>query len=559
MNRLLLPLPIAVALLWSACSTQSASPPAAHQHAPSADKAPPPLYTDLGTYQQKITTASPQAQAYFDQGLRLVYSFNHLEAQRAFREAARLDPTCAMCYWGIALTYGSNYNSPTDAQREDAALAAVGQARALSPRATERERAVIAALAARHGSTPNADRAALDRAYADAMRDVARRFPDDLDAATLFADAMMNLRPWDLWTPDGKPEPGTEEIVVTLERVLAANPNHPGANHLYIHAVEASPTPERAVAAADRLGALMPGAGHLVHMPSHIYYRVGRYEDAVAANVHAVKADRAYFAVAEPSDIYRMMYYPHNLDFIWHAASMEGRSAETVRAAREFAAAAPTEMILQMSDMETAPAAPLLALARFGRWDEILREPAPPAGMPYVTGVWRYARGVAFAATGRPQDAARELARARGHPGPRAAGAHARRVLQDAGHAPARRRGPGRRDRRARRRRRDGGPALRAGGEDPGRPLVHRAAALVLSRAPVAGRGAAGRRASGGGGGGVSRGSQAESRERLVALRPGPEPAGAGQDGGGGPGAGAIHAGVGARGRDPHGVAILAC
>ena len=410
MNRWLLPLPIVVALLWSACSTESVAPPAAHRHAPSADKAPPPLYTDLGTYQRKITTASPQAQAYFDQGLRLVYSFNHLEAQRAFREAARLDPTCAMCYWGVALTYGSNYNSPTDAQREDAALAAVLQARALSPPGTARERAVIAALAARHGSTPNADRAALDRAYADAMRDVARRFPDDLDAATLFADAMMNLRPWALWTQDGKPEPGTEEIVVTLERVLAANPNHPGANHLYIHAVEGSPTPERALAAADRLGALTPGAGHMVHMPSHIYYRVGRYADAGVANVQAVKADRAYFAKAEPSDIYRMMYYPHNLDFIWQAASMEGRSAETVRAAREFATVAPTEAILKMSDMETAPAAPLLALARFGRWDEILREPAPPAGMPYVTGVWRYSRGVAFAATGRRQDAARELA-----------------------------------------------------------------------------------------------------------------------------------------------------
>ena len=409
MCRLLL-VPLVATLLWTGCSTPPTPQTGAHQHQLRADKTPPPLYTDLGSYQQKITTASPQAQAYYNQGLRLLYSFNHLEAQRAFREAARLDPTCAMCYWGVALTYGSNYNSPTDAEREDAALAAVLQARALSGRATDGERALIEALAKRHGGTPNADRAALDRAYADAMRDVAKRFPDDLDAATLFADAMMNLRPWSLWTPDGKPQPGTEEIVVTLERVLAANPNHPGANHLYIHAVEASPTPERALAAADRLGALTPGAGHMVHMPSHIYYRVGRYADAAAVNVQAVKVDRAHFEKAVPSDIYKMMYYPHNLDFVWHATSMQGRGAETLRAAREFAAAAPTEAVLQMSDMETAPAAPLLAMARFGRWDEILREPAPPAGMPYVTGVWRYSRGLAFAATGRPQEAARELA-----------------------------------------------------------------------------------------------------------------------------------------------------
>jgi len=404
-----LALPVAIALLGSACAAPSATPPSAHHHGSSADTAPA-LYAGLGTYQRHITTASPQAQAYFDQGLRWLYSFNHHEAQRAFREATRLDPTCAMCYWGVALTYGSNYNSPTDAEREDAARTAVQQARALSARATERERAMIVALAARHGTAPGADRAALDRAYADAMRDVARRYPDDLDAATLFADAMMNLRPWALWTQEGRPEPGTEEIVITLERVLAANPDHPGANHLYIHAVEASPTPERALAAADRLADLTPGAGHMVHMPSHVYYRVGRYADAAAVNVKAVKADRAFFAVVEPSDIYRMMYYPHNLDFIWQAASMEGRSAETVRAAREFAAAAPAEMVVQMSDMETAPAAPLLAMARFGHWGEILREPAPPAGMPYVTGVWRYSRGVAFAATGRPQDAARELA-----------------------------------------------------------------------------------------------------------------------------------------------------
>jgi tetratricopeptide (TPR) repeat protein len=397
---------VAALLAVPACAT----PPPAHHHAARSETGPPPLFDNLGTHSRKITTASPQAQAYFDQGLRLVYGFNHAEAQRAFREAARLDGGCAMCFWGIALTYGSNYNSPTDARREQGAWEAIQTARKLAATATPRERAIIEALAVRHSADPKADRAALDRAYADAMRQVAREYPGDPDAATFFADALMNLRPWQLWTRDGKPEPGTEEIVATLERVLAANPDHPGALHLYIHAVEAGPEPERGAAAADRLGPLMPGAGHLVHMPSHIYYRVGRYADAVTANERAVAADRAYFAVSTPSEAYRMGYYPHNLDFIWIAASMEGRSADTVRAARELAAASPAEMARQMSDMEMGPAAPLFALARFGRWEEILRKPAPDPALPYVTGAWRYARGLAFAATGRPEQARAELA-----------------------------------------------------------------------------------------------------------------------------------------------------
>jgi tetratricopeptide (TPR) repeat protein len=394
--------------LLIACSTE----PVSHRHdAAGTTPATPALFDNLGRYHRAVTTTSPQAQAYFDQGLRLVYGFNHYEAQAAFREALRLDPTCGMCAWGIALTYGSNYNSPTDAERERGALAAVTQARALAAAAgTERERAIIGALAARHSATPGADRVALDRAYADAMREVARRFPDDLDAGTLFADALMNLRPWSLWTAEGAPQPGTAEIVATLERVLAADPMHPGANHLYIHAVEASPDPRRGEAAADRLRNLMPGAGHMVHMPSHIYYRIGRYADAGSVNVQAVAADRAYFAKSQPSPIYRMMYYPHNLDFVWHAAGMEGRGAECVRAAREFAAAVPVEAVLEMSDMETAPAAPLLALVRFARWDEVLAQPAPPARLLYVTGAWRYARGRALAAKGRGAEAASELA-----------------------------------------------------------------------------------------------------------------------------------------------------
>jgi len=403
---------LVAAALLAGCSTS----PSPHEHgsAPAPTAVTPPLFEDLGRYHRAITTTSPRAQAYFDQGLRLVYGFNHYEAQAAFREAARLDPGCAMCAWGVALTYGSNYNSPTDAERELGALTAVNQARTLAAvAATERERALIAALATRHSATPGADRAALDRAYADAMREVSRRYPDDLDAATLLADALMNLRPWSLWTPEGAPQPGTEEIVVTLERVLAANPMHPGANHLYIHAMEAGPDPRRAEAAADRLRGLMPGAGHMVHMPSHIYYRVGRYADAALVNVQAVAADRAYFTRSRPSPIYRMMYYPHNLDFVWHAAALEGRGAECLRAAREFAAAAPAEVVLEMPDMETAPAAPYFAMVRFGRWSEMLAEPAPFARMLYVTGAWRYARGLALLATGRRDEAAGELTQLR--------------------------------------------------------------------------------------------------------------------------------------------------
>jgi tetratricopeptide (TPR) repeat protein len=403
---------IAAALAVVACSTQrpeqsQSTGHAGHTATAASASLPPVLYDSLGNYSYRISTRSPEAQRWFDQGLRLLYGFNHHEAQRAFQQAARIDPACAMCSWGIALTEGANYNHPTDAEREKRALAAATQAQQLAGPTTPAERALIAALGKRHSADPAAKD--LAESYAGAMRDVARQFPDDLEAGTFFADAMMNLRPWNLWTPTGAPQPGTEEIVQTLERVLAKNPNHPGALHLYIHAVEASTTPQRAEAAADRLRTLMPGAGHLVHMPSHIYWRVGRYADAVTVNTSAVAADRAYFKTGQPSPMYRGLYYPHNIDFIWQSASMQGRSAETVRAAREFAENAPAEMIKQMPDMETAPVAPIVALVRFGRWDEVLRYPMPPAEWPYTSGVWHYARGLAFNAKGQPTEAAREL------------------------------------------------------------------------------------------------------------------------------------------------------
>jgi tetratricopeptide (TPR) repeat protein len=368
------------------------------------------LFDNLGTLHHPITTTSPQAQLYFDQGLRLVYAFNHDEANRAFTEAARLDPNCAMAYWGIAFTLGPNYNLPVDAERDRAAYAAIQKAIALAPNASDAERAYIEAIAKRHVADPNADRKALDAAFADAMREVAKRYPDDLDAATLFAESMMNLRPWGLWTHEGQPAPGTEEIVATLEAVLQRDPNHPGAIHYYIHTVEASNQPERAEPFADRLGKLTPGAGHLVHMPSHIYIRVGRYHDAAEVNAKAAAVDAAYIEKYDIQGPYRMMYYPHNIHFFWAAATFEGRSKEALQAARDFSAKLPVEMVRQMPMVEGFVPTYLFALVRFGKWQEILKQPAPPADLKYSTGMWHYARGWAFAATKQLKKAAAEHA-----------------------------------------------------------------------------------------------------------------------------------------------------
>jgi tetratricopeptide (TPR) repeat protein len=383
-----------------------------HQHAPTpAATTPPPLFNDLGTLHHAITTSSPEAQQYFDQGLRLVYAFNHDEANRAFKEAARLDPNCAMAYWGIAFTLGPNYNLPVDAERDRAAYEAIQKAVALAPNVSEAERAYIDAIAKRHVADSNADRKVLDAAFADAMREVAKRYPDDLDAATLFAESMMNLRPWGLWTHDGQPQPGTEEIVSTLESVLKRDPNHPGAIHYYIHTVEASNQPERAEPYADRLGKLVPGAGHLVHMPSHIYIRIGRYHDAAEVNAKAAAIDAAYIEKYDIQGPYRMMYYPHNIHFFWASATLEGRSKEALQAARDFSAKLPAEMVRQMPMVEGFYPTYLFALVRFGKWQEILKQPAPPADLKYSTGMWHYARGWAFAATKQLDKASAEHAK----------------------------------------------------------------------------------------------------------------------------------------------------
>src|SRR6185503_17845342 len=339
---------------------------------------------------------------------------NHDEAIRAIEEAARLDPRCAMAFWGKALALGPNYNLPTDSERATVARKTVDRAIALSGGVTPRERAYIQAVAKCYGRNPDTDdRKALDRAYANAMRDVARRYPDDLDAAVIFAESLMVLRPWDLWTLDGKPQPGTEEIVSTLEGVLARNPGHPGANHYYIHAVEASPNPERALRAADTVAATIPAAGHIVHMPSHIYMRVGRYADAADTNTKAIKVDEAYIASQKPAGVYAMMYYPHNVHFFWSSASMEGRSADAIDAARGLDAQLAPAMFRQMPTMEYF--APTLAFAyvRFGKWEDILALPRPADEFAYSLAMWHHARGLALAATGTLADAETSLAELR--------------------------------------------------------------------------------------------------------------------------------------------------
>lgn len=361
-----------------------------------------PLYSDLGTYHYAISTDVPATQDYFDQGMRLYYAFNHAEAIRAFREAARLDQACAMCYWGIALSYGPNINLPQDSASAVAAYEAVQEASALADNANPRKHALIDALATRYAAEPPANRAELDSAYVEAMRGVVTTYPDDLVAATLYAEAMMDLSPWNYWEQDGSPRPHTEEVLEQLERVLAVAPDHPGANHFFIHAVEAV-DPARAVPMAERLAGQMPGAGHLVHMPGHIYVRVGRYEDAIIANEHALHADETFIRDQNPATgVYTVGYYPHNFDFLAFAASMIGRSEQTISAVDSMVAAVPSEMIGApgMSMLQNLTMRPLQMRIRFARWDEILATPEPAADLPHSRAIWQYARGRALIATG---------------------------------------------------------------------------------------------------------------------------------------------------------------
>jgi tetratricopeptide (TPR) repeat protein len=384
--------------------------PAGIAAAETADGRIAPLLEGLGDHHHPISSEDPMARRYFDQALVLTFNFNHAEAERSFREAARRDPQCAICWWGVALVLGPNPNSAMEDDAVAPAWEALQKARSLAPQASESERAYIEALATRYVEQPLEDRSALDRAYADAMRELVRRYPDDTDAATFFTEALMVTTPWDYWREDGEPREVTEEMIGTLEAVLAADPGHPGANHLYIHVLEAE-RPQLAAEAADRLRELVPGAGHLLHMPSHVYIRVGRYHEAVEANRIAIAADDSYATQCHAQGLYPLAYMPHNRHFLWAAATLGGDSSAALQAAREIADKT-DHGTMRETGLETLQhfwATPLYALVRFGRWDELLETPEPGADLIYPRGVWHYGRAMALIRSGRLDEAAAEL------------------------------------------------------------------------------------------------------------------------------------------------------
>ena len=368
-----------------------------------------PRLQKLGSHTFSVSTKNQQAQLFMNQGLNLSYAFNHAEAGRAYREAARLDPNLAMAFWGEALALGPNINAPMDPNSEPKALEAIQKAVALKAKATPRERALIDALTNRYSGRAE-DRRARDVAYADAMRKVHQQFPEDQDIAMLYVESVMDLRPWGYWTRDGTPYDRTSEIVALTENVIARNPNHPGALHLYIHLMEAYEA-GKAEAAADRLLTLMPAAGHMVHMPAHIYQRVGRYADAARSNELAIAADEDYISQCRAQGLYPMAYYPHNLHFLWFAATADGRSKLAIEMARKAASRVDDETLKAVPLLAGFRVVPYFALTRFGKWDEMLREPEPPATSAYLRGQWHYARGTSFLGKGQTNEAEQELAK----------------------------------------------------------------------------------------------------------------------------------------------------
>jgi pimeloyl-ACP methyl ester carboxylesterase/tetratricopeptide (TPR) repeat protein len=380
-----------------------------HGHAPSKAPVPVTLEAGLGDINHPVSTNNAEAQKFFNQGLAYIYAFNHEEAVRSFKQAAQLDPQLAMAYWGVALAMGSNYNVPADGPALLQAYSNLQKAIALAPKASEHDRAYIDALSKRYSSDTLVDQKKLALDYKNAMGELAKNYPDDLDAATLYAESMMNLRPWRLWGLDGKPAEGTLEIVSVLEGVLRRDPNHSGANHYYIHAVEASTTAERALPSASRLGKIAPKAGHLVHMPSHIYIRTGDYYEAARANVDAIAADREYMAKSGNQGLYPMMYYNHNVHFLAAASAMNGRYADSMKSARELEANV-KPVIKAMPMLEMFLPYSIVSLTRFGKWDEILKEPKPDPSLKITTAFWHFAQGSAYAASKQTAKAEAELA-----------------------------------------------------------------------------------------------------------------------------------------------------
>lgn len=404
-------------LLPLSAGAQTTTPPS-HQHyeKPAAAQQPAvpgmplaPRLQNLGVHKFPVTTKSERAQRFINQGVNLAYGFNHAEAARAFAEAARLDPDCAMAYWGHALVLGPNINAAMAPEDEPKALALIQKAASLKSKASARERAYIDALAQRYTGKAE-DRQKADRAFAGAMRALTRTYPNDLDAKTIFAESLMDLRPWNYWTRDGEPYAETREIQAALADVIARHPNHPGALHYWVHLWEPTDTPERAEAEADRLLPLMPGAGHMVHMPAHIYMRVGRHADVVMSNQLAVKADEDYIAQCRAQGMYPLGYYPHNIHFVWMGATASGRRALALSSARKVAASIPQEALSTVPILQGFLVVPYWAMVRFAQWPEILAGTGPRHDTPFTRGAWRYARAMAFTATGRLVDAEQELA-----------------------------------------------------------------------------------------------------------------------------------------------------
>jgi tetratricopeptide (TPR) repeat protein len=408
---------IAAAVFFASVHVIAQQQPAHHQHYEKPDAAGQPgpggilapRLQNLGAHIFKVTTKSARAQQFINQGINLAYGFNHAEAGRAFAEAARLDPSCAMAFWGQALVLGPNINAAMNADDEPRAYELVQKAVGLKRIVTPRERDYIDALATRYTGKAD-DRQKADRAFADAMRKLSRKYPGDHDAAAMFAEALMDLQPWNYWTRDGEPQTGTDEALAALERVLARNPKHPGALHYWIHLLEPTKNPERAEKEADRLLPLMPGAGHMIHMPAHIYLRVGRYADAVTSNQQAVAADEDYITQCRAQGMYPLGYYPHNIHFIWLGATMLGQSGLAIESARKTASAVSRATPEQLPSVQGFLVVPYYALGRFGKWDEILAEPRPTYDTLFGRGVWHYARGSALAAKGRFDEAQQEAA-----------------------------------------------------------------------------------------------------------------------------------------------------